>query len=333
LSIIAETYANDFYTGRIAESIVTFASQTGGLVSADDFRQHASTWVDPISTNYRGYDVWEIPPSGQGITALIALNILEGLSLDQFPRDSSQSMHLQLEAIKLAFADVQRFIGDPEHSRVPTTELLVKEYAAERRKLIGEQALDPQAGTPVKGGTVYLCTADGDGMMVSLIQSNYMGFGSGIVIPGTGVALQNRGAGFTLEDGHPNQLAPGKRPFHTIIPGFLTHQGQAIGPFGVMGGHMQPQGHVQMIVNTVDHGLNPQASLDAPRWYWEQGREVWLEPGVPQELIDGLRKRGHEITVAQEHGRFGRGQIIWRLPSGVYVSGSDGRTDGYAVGF
>jgi gamma-glutamyltranspeptidase/glutathione hydrolase len=190
----------------------------------------------------------------------------------------------------------------------------------------------PQTGTPVKGGTVYLCTADGDGMMVSLIQSNYMGFGSGIVVPETGVALHNRGAGFTLEDEHANQLAPGKRPFHTIIPGFLTHQGQAIGPFGVMGGHMQPQGHIQMIINTVDYGLNPQASLDAPRWYWEQGREVWLEPGAPQELVDELIKRGHEVTVAQELGSFGRGQIIWRLPSGAYVAGSDGRTDGYAVG-
>lgn len=333
LTAIAETNADDFYRGRIAEAILGFAAQTGGLITAADLSQHTSTWVDPISTNYRGYDVWEIPPSGQGIAALIALNILEELALDQFPHQSPESIHLQIEAIKLAFADVQRYIGDPQHASVPTTELLSKEYAAERRKLIGNQALTPQPGSPVKGGTVYLCTADGEGMMVSLIQSNYMGFGSGIVVPETGVALQNRGAGFSLEEGHPNQLLPGKRPFHTIIPGFLTKNGAAIGPFGVMGGHMQPQGHVQMIVNTLDYGLNPQASLDAPRWYWEQGQEVWLEPGVPQDIAADLTKRGHKVNIAQEPGRFGRGQIIWRLPSGVYVAGSDGRTDGYAVGF
>ncbi len=333
LTAIAETYADDFYRGRTAEAILTFAAKTGGLLSADDLQRHTSDWVDPISTQYRGYDVWEIPPSGQGITALIALNILEELTLDQLPRESARSIHLQLEATKLAFADVQRYVGDPEHAQVPTAELLSKAYAAERRKLIGEQALEPRPGSPVKGGTVYLCAADADGMMVSLIQSNYMGFGSGIVVPETGVALQNRGAGFTLEEGHPNQLKPGKRPFHTIIPGFLTKDGAAIGPFGVMGGHMQPQGHVQMIVNTLDYGLNPQASLDAPRWYWERGQEVWLEPGVPQAIAAELAERGHQVNIAQEPGRFGRGQIIWRLPSGAYIAGSDGRTDGYAVGY
>ncbi len=333
LTAIAETYADDFYRGRTAQAILDFAAQTGGLLSADDLRQHANTWVEPIRTQYRGYDVWEIPPSGQGITALIALNILEELALDQLPRESAQSIHLQLEATKLAFADVQRYVGDPEHARIPTAELLSKAYATERRKLIGEHALVPQPGSPVKGGTVYLCTADGDGMMVSLIQSNYMGFGSGIVVPETGVALQNRGAGFTLEEDHPNQLKPGKRPFHTIIPGFLTRNGTAVGPFGVMGGHMQPQGHVQMIVNTLDYGLNPQASLDAPRWYWEQGQEVWLERGVSRAIADDLTKRGHQVNIAQEPGRFGRGQIIWRLPSGAYIAGSDGRTDGYALGF
>jgi gamma-glutamyltranspeptidase/glutathione hydrolase len=333
LRLIAETNANDFYQGATAQAIVKFAAQTGGLMTADDLLRHTSTWVEPISTNYRGYDVWEIPPSGQGIAALIALNILEGFDLEQLPRESPQSYHLQIEALKLAFADAQRYIGDPERSVVPTAELLSKAYAAKRRMLIGEQALDPQPGNPIEGGTVYLCTADGEGMMVSLIQSNYMGFGSGVVVPETGVALQNRGAGFTLQDGHPNQLAPGKRPFHTIIPGFLTRNGAAIGPFGVMGGHMQPQGHVQMIVNTLTYSLNPQASLDAPRWYWEHGREVRLEPGIPQELARELTERGHEITIAKEIGTFGRGQIIWRLPSGAYVAGSDGRTDGYAVGY
>ncbi len=333
LSLIAETNVDDFYRGAIAQAIVAFAAETGGLITADDLLGHTSTWVEPISTNYRGYDVWEIPPNGQGITALIALNILEGFDLDQFPRESPQSYHLQIEALKLAFADAQRYVGDPEQAVVPTTELLSKAYAAKRRALIGDQALDPQPGNPIEGGTVYLCAADDDGMMVSLIQSNYMGFGSGILVPETGVALQNRGAGFTLQDGHPNQLVPGKRPFHTIIPGFLTHNGAAVGPFGVMGGHMQPQGHVQMIVNTLTYGLNPQASLDAPRWYWERGREVRLEPGVPQELVQELAERGHEVIIAKEIGTFGRGQIIWRLPSGTYIAGSDGRTDGYAVGY
>ena len=333
LTLIAESRADDFYRGSTAQAITKFAAQTGGLLTADDLARHASDWVEPISTSYRGYDVWEIPPNGQGLTALIALNILEGFPLNQLARESAESYHLQIEAIKLAFADAQRYIADPDRVPVPTEALLAKAYAAERRALISEQALDPVPGDPLRGGTVYLCTADGDGMMVSLIQSNYMGFGSGIVVPGTGIALQNRGAGFTLQAGHPNQVEPGKRPFHTIIPGFLTHQGTAIGPFGVMGGHMQPQGHVQMIVNTIDYGFNPQASLDAPRWYWEQGRAIEVEPGVPGEIVQRLQEQGHVVTVAQEQGTFGRGQIIWRLPSGAYVAGSDGRTDGYAVGY
>jgi gamma-glutamyltranspeptidase/glutathione hydrolase len=331
--LIAETHAAAFYSGEIAQAIAAFAARTGGLLTAADLAAHTSTWVEPISTRYRGYDVWEIPPNGQGLTALIALNILEGFALDQAPRESSRSYHLQMEAIKLAFADAQRYIADPEHATVPTADLLSHAYATERRGLIGEHALEPTAGTPSRGGTVYLCAADADGMMISLIQSNYMGFGSGIVVPGTGIALQNRGAGFTLADGHPNQLAPGKRPFHTIIPGFLTRAGQAVGPFGVMGGHMQPQGHVQMIVNTLDYGLNPQASLDAPRWYWAEGRDIEVEPEVPPSVIEELRARGHQITVASERGAFGRGQIIWRLPSGAYVAGSEGRADGYAVGY
>jgi gamma-glutamyltranspeptidase/glutathione hydrolase len=333
LGRIAETGAEDFYRGELAETLAGFAAETGGLITLDDLAAHASTWVDPISTNYRGYDVWEIPPNGQGLTALIALNILEGFALEQHPRESARSYHLQIEAIKLAFADAQRYIADPERVDVPTKALLSKAYATERRGLIGETALQPEPGDPSRGGTVYLCAADMNGMMVSMIQSNYMGFGSGVVVPRTGIALHNRGAGFTLEPGHPNQLEPGKRPFHTIIPGFLTRGGQAVGPFGVMGGHMQPQGHLQMVVNTLDYGLNPQASLDAPRWYWEQGREVVLEADVPAAVVQGLREQGHQVTVSEEPGVFGRGQIIWRLPGGAYVAGSDARTDGYAVGY
>lgn len=333
LSLIAETQADTFYRGEIAQAIVRFAAQTGGLITAHDLAQHTSSWVEPIRTSYRGYDVWEIPPNGQGLAALIALNILEGFDLSGLSRESSESYHLQIEAIKLAFADAQRYIGDPQHVEVPAEALLSKSYAEQRRNLIGEAALMPEAGEPRRGGTVYLCAADIDGMMVSYIQSNYMGFGSGVVVPGTGIALQNRGLGFSLEPGHPNQLAPGKRPFHTIIPGFLTLNGAAIGPFGVMGGHMQPQGHVQMVVNTIDYAFNPQASLDAPRWYWEHGRDVFVEPQVAPTIVAALQQRGHEVRVADERSTFGRGQMIWRLSNGAYVAGSDGRADGYAVGY
>jgi gamma-glutamyltranspeptidase / glutathione hydrolase len=199
--------------------------------------------------------------------------------------------------------------------------------------LIGEKALDPVAGEPVRSDTVYLCTADADGMMVSFIQSTYDAFGSHVVVPGTGISLQNRGACFSLEPGHPNVLEPGKRPFHTIIPGFLTKDGEPIGPFGVMGGHMQPQGHVQMVVNTVDHRMDPQTSLDQPRWFWQRGRRVLLEPAVDETILEGLKGRGHDVRVWNELDAYGRGQIIWRLPSGAYIGGSDIRGDGQAIGY
>lgn len=272
LRLIAETRAEALYRGELAETIADFAARTGGYITADDLAAHTSTWVDPISTTYRGYDVWEMPPNGQGLAALIALNILGGFDLAAFPRESAESYHLQIEAMKLAFADARRYIADPERATVPTEELLSRSYAAERRALIGEEALHPAPGNPLRGDTVYLCTADADGMMVSFIQSTAAAFGSHVAVPGTGIVLQNRGSGFSLEPGHPNRLEPGKRSFHTIIPGFLTRDGQPLGPFGVMGGHMQPQGHVQMIVNTVDYGMDPQASLDAPRWSWWKDR-------------------------------------------------------------
>jgi gamma-glutamyltranspeptidase/glutathione hydrolase len=333
LRLIAESNGDAFYQGELAETIVDFAGRTGGFLSAEDFIRHSSTWVEPIHTHYRGYDVWEIPPNGQGLAALIALNILEGFDLAGTPRESLESYHLQLEAMKLAFADAQRYIADPEWADVPTEALLSKAYAAERRKLIGQQASLPEPGEPQMSGTAYLCVADGDGMMVSLIESTFNSFGSGIVVPGTGIALQNRGKGFSLEKGHRNELAGGKRPYHTIIPGFLTKDGQPVGPFGVMGGHMQPQGHVQMIVNTIDYGLNPQASLDATRWYWGQGRAIKLEPAIEPAIVAGLRERGHDVEVDSDVDVFGNGQIIWRLESGAYVAGSDGRTDGCALGF
>ncbi len=332
LRAIANTHAESFYRGETARQIAAFARETGGLVTEEDLAAHASTWVEPISTSYRGYDAWEIPPNGQGITALIALNILEGFDMSSMQRDSAESFHLQIESLKLAFADAHRYVADPEHADVPTQRLLSKQYAAQRRALIGDRALDPQPGDPNAGGTVYLCAVDGDGMMVSFIQSNYMGFGSGVVVPGTGVAMQNRGHGFSMDPSHANFVRPCKRPYHTIIPGFLTRDGKAVGPYGVMGGFMQPQGHMQMVCNLVDYALNPQASLDAPRWQWTHDRTVEIESNVASGVVEGLRDRGHAVDVVEAGGGFGRGQIIWRLPSGAYAAGSDKRADGYAAG-
>jgi gamma-glutamyltranspeptidase/glutathione hydrolase len=333
LRLIAETDAEAFYRGELAERTVDFAKQTGGWLREEDFARHTSTWVEPIHTTYRGVEVYEMPPNGQGLATLIALNILEGFDLGSIPRDSSESYHWQLEAMKLAFVDAQRYVGDPDHVNVPVAELLSKAYATERRAQIGEQAIVPKPGDPAAGSdTVYLCAADEQGMMVSFIQSTSDSFGSHVVVPGTGIALQNRGSGFSLDPDHPNCLAPGRRSFHTIIPGFLAQDGVAVGPFGVMGGHMQPQGHVQMVVNTVDYGLDPQTSLDAPRWRWGEDRFIQLEPCDPA-IVAELGRRGHEVHLDPEVGWAGRGQIIWRLPGGGYVAGSDMRADGQAVGY
>jgi gamma-glutamyltranspeptidase / glutathione hydrolase len=333
LSLIADTEAETVYTGELAARIAAFSQGTGGWLTAADLAAHTSTWVDPISTRYRGFDVWELPPNAQGLAALLALNVLEGFDLAAVPKDSGDSFHLQIEAIKLAFADVHRYVSDPERVEIPVDELLSKDYAATRRSLSGDGASLAKPGEPVRGDTIYLCAADAEGMMVSYIQSSFDGFGSHVVVPGTGIVLQNRGAGFSLEPGHANELEPGKRPFHTIIPAFLTKDGAPIGPFGVMGGHMQPQGHVQMVVNTVDYGLDPQASLDRPRWFWRRDRRVLLEPEVDPASADELRRRGHDATTWDELDAYGRGQIIWRLPSGAYVAGSDRRGDGQAAGF
>jgi gamma-glutamyltranspeptidase/glutathione hydrolase len=327
---LAQSNSDDFYHGVTAETIAAFAAETGGVITQADLAAHTSTWVDPISASYRGYDVWEIPPNGQGIVALTGLNILEGFDIAGTPRDTAASFHLQIEALKLAFADGLRYIADPAFAEVPVTGLLSKNYAARRRALIGSKALQPAPGDPNSGGTVYLCAADSDGMMVSFIQSNYGGFGSGVVVPGTGIALQNRGGNFNLDPTHPNHLKPGKRPYHTIIPGFLTRNGEAIGPFGVMGGFMQPQGHMQMVINTIDYAMNPQASLDAPRWQWTEGTTVQIESDAHPSILSGLRAMGHHIESVESGGAFGRGQIIWRLPDGSYLAGSDKRADGYA---
>src|SRR5690606_11773233 len=243
---------------EIAEKIAQFAKETNGYITADDLAEYQVEWVEPIKTNYRGYDVWEIPPNGQGLIALLALNIVEGFDFEA--KDSIETYHRQIEALKLAFVDGQEYITDPRDMKVSVQELLAKEYAKERRKLIGEQALMPKPGRPPKGGTVYLATADDEGNMVSFIQSNYIEFGSGLVVPGTGISLQNRGHSFSLNPDAANRLEPRKKPYHTIIPGFLTKDGEAVGPFGVMGAFMQPQGHLQVIMNTIDFDLNPQAA-------------------------------------------------------------------------
>lgn len=334
LQRIAQQGAQDFYQGEIAAEIAAFAAQTGGALSLADLADHTSTWVEPISIRYRGYDVWELPPNGQGLAALMTLGMLDGLDIASHPRDSALAYHLQIEAMKLGFADAHRYIADPDQVAVPTTGLLDPYYLATRRALIGAAARTPEPGNPPVGGTVYLSAADRDGQMVSLIQSTFMGFGSGVVIPGWGIALHNRAAGFSLAPDHPNVLAPGKRPFHTIIPAFLTHQGEPIGPFGVMGGGMQPQGHTQVMVNTLDYALHPQAALDAPRWRYDPSKGVvLLELETPRAIAMGLLQRGHTVQVEADPKTFGRGQAIWRLPSGVYVAGTEARTDGCALGW
>ena len=331
--LLGERGLRDFYEGQIAEELVAHAARTGGLLSADDLSAHHNEWVTPISMAYGDLEVWEIPPNGQGIAALQALGIAASLPARDAPALDPVRLHYQIEAMKLGFADAYRFVADPAHVDVPVAGMLDAQYLASRRALVGEEAAEPSHGTPPRGGTVYLCAADRDGMMASLIQSNYMGFGSGVVMPELGVSYLNRGAGFELDPEHPNVAAPGKRPRSTIIPGFLTRQGEALGPFGVMGGEMQPQGHLQVVSAMVDHGLNPQAALDMPRWRWMQGRSVELEPGADPKLVSALEKRGHQVSVAGERTGFGRGQVIVKLPSGAYAAGSEPRTDGAAVGY
>ncbi|WP_422734600.1 gamma-glutamyltransferase family protein [Micromonospora sp. WMMD558] len=330
---IAASGAEDFYRGTVAAALDAHAARTGGFLTGDDLARHSSTWVESVHTRYRGHEVWELPPPGQGLAALLALHVLDGLDLADVP--PPERVHRQVEAVKLGFADAHAHVADPDRAAVPTAALLDPGYAAARRALVTDRAGEPVAGDPERGGTVYLCTADAGGMMVSLIQSTYLAFGSHVVLPGYGFALQNRGLGFRLDPAHPNVVAPAKRPFHTIIPGFLTRDGLPVGPFGVMGGHMQPQGHVQLVSATLDGGLDPQAALDAPRWYWHAGRSLLVEPGLAAEpgLVAGLHARGHEVAVPAEPSVFGYGQAIWRSPDGGYVAGSESRVDGGLVGF
>ncbi len=325
---IGKTKAESFYRGAIAERIEEFMKEHGGFIRKDDLAEFYPEWVEPLQTNYRGYDVWQIPPNGQGMVTLMALNILEGFD---FPmgKDHPDTYHKHMESLKLAFSDGHHYIGDPRFVDVPVEGMLSKEYAAERRALISEEAVDPKPGNPPGGGTVYLCTADEEGNMVSYIQSNYYGFGSGVVIPDLGIAFQDRGFAFNLDKESVKYVEPRKRPYHTIIPGFISKDGEAVGPYGIMGGPIQPQAHMQVISNLVDFNLNPQAALDAPRWQWDGGKKVSVEPSFPPATVAALIRKGHDIQYAQEDGIFGRGQIIVKLPNGAYAAGTEARTEGY----
>jgi len=334
LEQIAATRGEAFYRGALADAMVRHAHAHGSAHTHEDFERHAIDWVTPLALEYRGVAVHEIPPNGQGIAALMALGMLRSFDLRELPPDSIASAHLQIEAMKLAFADAHRHVGDLSKMKVTPDALLDDAYLAERARAIDpKRAQTFEPGNPPRGGTVYACAADASGIMVSLIQSNYMGFGSGVVVPGTGISLQNRGAGFSLEPGHPNELAGGKRPFHTIIPGFMTRNGAPLATFGVMGGPIQPPGHVQTVVRMIDYGMNPQAALDAPRWKVNVGRSIDLESTASSELREGLIALGHRLeSVPDSYMDFGAGQVIVRTDTG-YVAASDPRRDGQAAGF
>ena len=338
LRAIAATKGEAFYTGEIAQALVHFSQQNGGSLSLADLALYRPEWVKPISKDYRGYTLHEMPPSGQGIAALIALGILGQFDLAKLPLDGVDSQHLQIEAMKLAFADVYRFVAEPASMGVTVAQMLDDDFLASRARLIDMQkAQDFKAGNPVKGGTIYLSAADESGMMVSFIQSNYMGFGSGCVEPQFGISLQNRGHGFSLNPSSPNVVAPAKRPFHTIIPAFVTKDGQPVMSFGVMGANMQPQGHLQTLVRMLDYGQNPQAACDAPRWRFNAGLEINVEASMASSTVQGLRDLGHQMAVINDsYQDFGAGQFIWRAGDPAregYVVASDARRDGQAVGF
>ena len=337
LRAIALSKGQAFYGGEIAEAIAKFSTQNGGSLAAKDFENYKPEWVKPISKDYRGYTLHEIPPNGQGIAALIALGILDKFDVAGMPVDGVDSQHLQIEAMKLAFADIYKYVAEPSSMEVTAEQMLDDSYLTSRAKLIDmKKAQDFGAGNPVKGGTIYLSAADENGMMVSFIQSNYMGFGSGCVEPEFGISLQNRGHGFSLQAGA-NQVAPGKRPFHTIIPAFLSKDGQPVMSYGVMGANMQPQGHMQTLVRMLDYKQSPQAACDAPRWRYNAGLEINVEASMNPATVQALAERGHCMEVINDsYQDFGAGQFIWRAGDPKiegYVAASDARRDGQAVGF
>jgi len=334
LEDIAASKGESFYRGALAERIALASRADEGAMTQEDLAAHRCDWIDPISVEYRGCRLHEMPPNGQGIAALAALGILRHHDVASHAVDSADSLHLQIEAMKLAFADAWRHVSDPATMEVTPAQMLDDAYLAERARSIDmKRAASPAPGIPQGGGTIYLTAADERGMMLSFIQSNYMGFGSGVVVPGTGISLQNRGASFTLKRGHPNEVGPRKRPYQTIIPGFLTRGGEPLMSFGVMGGHMQAQGHVQMVVRIADYNQNPQAASDAPRWFVHADWTVSVEDAVPAAVKEELVRRGHRL-VPSDRPQFGFGgaQLIHRLEDG-YCAASDHRKDGCAVGF
>lgn len=348
LRLIAKYGRDAFYKGQIADTIDAYFKRIGGPLRKQDFVDHSSTWLEPVSVNYRGYDVWELPPNGQGIAALQMLNILEGFDLRSMGHNSADYLHVMAEAKKLTFEDRARFYADPEFYDIPLDGLLSKDYAAKRRALIDmkKSANQVEHGDPklISGDTINLTVADKDGMMVSLIQSNYRGMGSGLVADGLGFIFQNRGAQYSLTEGHPNVYAPAKRPFHTIIPAFMTKDGQPIMSFGLMGGAMQPQGHVQVVANIIDFGMGIQQAGDAARFHHKGSTEAtWikrmldggtleLESGIKADVVRELQSRGHKVFITS--GPFGGYQAIWRDPkTGVYSGASEMRKDGMAIGY
>ncbi|BDD88330.1 gamma-glutamyltransferase family protein [Desulfofustis limnaeus] len=334
LEELADSGGESLYRGPLAERIARCAEQQGGMLDRDDLARHRPLWVQPLSLAYRGHTVHELPPNGQGIAVLLALGILSHFEIAAHPVDSAGSVHLQAEAMKLAFADVFRHLADAQAMRIDVAELLDPAYLAERASLIDpHRASFPTPGPPGEPGTVYLASADQQGMMVSLIQSNYHGFGSGIVVPGTGISLHNRGCGFVLTPDHPNRVGGGKRPFHTIIPAFVSREGEPVAAFGVMGAHMQAQGHVQMMIRLFDYGQHPQAASDAPRWHVNRDLSLSLEEGFPEDAVAGLTARGQRLVLDTTTAVFGGAQLVRRLANGWYLAGSDHRKDGQAVGF
>ena len=334
LKLIAESRGEAFYRGELAEKMAAHAKQHGGVMTMDDLAAHKLDWVEPIGQDYRGYRLHEIPPNGQGIGALVTLGILANFDMAALPVDSADSLHVQIEAMKLAFADIYEYVSDAETMSVKPAEMLDPGYLKERAKLIDmKRAQDPKFGMPPRGGTVYLTAADASGMMVSYIQSNFAGFGSGVVVNGTGISMQNRGYGFSLRPDHANVVAPRKRPFQTIIPAFVTKDGKPAMSFGVMGGSMQAQGHSQMMIRLADYGQNPQAAADAPRWRIDSGLKVGIEQGIGADTVAELKRRGHDLAQADRWSTdFGRAQLIYKMDDG-YLAASERRTDGQAVGF
>ncbi len=333
LEAIAATRGETFYRGALAGRIAGHARSTCGLLTEADLAAHRGEWVAPLSVEFSGRTLHELPPNGQGLAALVAAGILRHHRIEALPPDSADAIHLQVEALRIAFAETAEHVGDPAFQTIPVERLLDESYLAARAREIDRNAAGaPRPRIPRGGGTVYLATADAEGRMVSFIQSNFQGFGSGIVVPDTGISLQNRGHGFSLKPGHPNEAAGGKRPFHTILPGFVSRGGRPLLAFGVMGGHMQAQGHIQMLTHLFAWGRNPQAAADAPRFFLREDSSLALEPGIPPQIAEDLRRRGHRVVRPGPESVFGGAQLVYDLGS-CRCAASDPRKDGQAAGF